>query len=460
MEKLDQKYKVELDSIGGAIQSSNLLSTYLDDEEEDSYQALREEFEPQIEAVYVKVASENPLQLISFEQDLLDPSFEGLYLSKILGYAALRGEIDENYRYKRPQDHFKDILLAICVSPNFDVIRTRIGQGVQVAFGFSSGIWITNLIEQVEGKRVKSFLRAQVLPKYRDLKYRKQAYESYARQFGSLNYQSAEFPRTVGELKVLSSSLLAFIKYRIGIAANNDSLIPNIKDFLTNESFQNGPEFVGMIHLFANFFDSDDRDSWLAEVFNNGRKSYDQFNEEYFSFHESILNGDLNVDAAVDARVTRMLDTSIKDDLLEYYQLMDGIHTKGYVHDDSIESIRKFYDKHEGLSTINECLRRSIYGYFRRLIENLSTDAYQDFFEIHKIYAVYFQIFNNQQFVQDAKGLSLDYIRKLLKQYTDKRGRDYQDIKKFVAHTYVDLGFLTEKQIVELFKTRRKKKTA
>ena len=96
MEKLDQKYKVELDSIGGAIQSSNLLSTYLDDEEEDSYQALREEFEPQIEAVYVKVASENPLQLISFEQDLLDPSFEGLYLSKILN-ARDDMSYDENY---------------------------------------------------------------------------------------------------------------------------------------------------------------------------------------------------------------------------------------------------------------------------------------------------------------------------------------------------------------------------
>ena len=460
MENLDQKYTVELDSISGAIQSSDLLAKYLDDEEEDSYQALREEFEPQIEAVYEKVAAENPLQLFSLEQKLLDPAFEGLYLSKVLGYAALRGEVDDSCRYKRPQNHFKEILMAICGSPNFDVIKTRIGQGVQVGFGLSSGIWITNLIEKVEGKRVNSFLKAQVLPKYMDAKYRKQALESYARQFASMNYQSAEFPGTRGELKVLISSLLSFIEYRIRIQANNDSLVPNIKDFITNKDFQYGPEIVGVLHLFVNFFDKAHHKAWLKDVFNNGRKEYASFNDEYFKFHEYILKSDLDVDAAADGNVFALLDTSIEDDLLRYYSLMDTIHKKGYVHDDSVKAVRTFYDQHEGLSVINECLRRSIYGHFRRLLVNLSSDAYHDFFEIHKLFAVYFQIFNNQQFVQDVKQLSLDYVRKLLKVYTDKRGKDYQDIKKFVSQTYLDLGFMTEKQIVELFKTRRKKKTA
>lgn len=460
MEKLDKKYNVELDSIGGAIQSSDLLSTYLDDEEEESYQALREEFEPQIEAVYEKVASENPLQLFSLEQKLLEPQFEGLYLSKVLGYAALRGEVDEHCRYKRPQDHFKDILLAICQSPNFDVIRTRIGQGIQVAFGLSSGIWITNLIEQVEGKRVNSFLKAQILPSYRDAEYREQARERYARQFSSMNYQSAEFPKTRGELKVLISSLLSFLKYRVSIGANNESLVPNIKDFLTNKNFQYGPEIVKVLHIFTNFFDAKYHEDWLKQVFNNGRKEYPAFNEEYFEFHDSILKGDLNVDSDCDKRVLDVLDKGIEDDLKAYYELMDLVHSKGYVHDDSIKAVRAFYDRHEGLSTINECLRMSIFGYFRRMISNLPTDAYHDFFEIHKVFAVYFQIFNNQQFVQEVKELCLTYVRKLLKAYTDKRGKDYQDIKKFVSQTYVELGFMREKQIVELFKTRRKKKTA
>ena len=50
MEKLDQKYQMELDTLRGVIQSSDLLATYLDDEEETSYQAIRAEFEPLIEA--------------------------------------------------------------------------------------------------------------------------------------------------------------------------------------------------------------------------------------------------------------------------------------------------------------------------------------------------------------------------------------------------------------------------
>ena len=68
------------------------------------------------------------------------------------------------------------------------------------------------------------------------------------------------------------------------------------------------------------------------------------------------------------------------------------------------------------------------------------------------------QIFGNQQFNQDLEHLSMKYVRKLLKVYTDKRGKDYQDIKKFVASMFVELGFLKEKEVVELFKTRRKRK--
>ena len=67
-------------------------------------------------------------------------------------------------------------------------------------------------------------------------------------------------------------------------------------------------------------------------------------------------------------------------------------------------------------------------------------------------------MFANQQFNHDVKDLSMRYINRLLKRYTDKRGKDYQDIKKFVSTTFLDLKFLTEKEITEMFKTRRKRK--
>ncbi|RLD22290.1 MAG: hypothetical protein DRI69_01570 [Bacteroidetes bacterium] len=458
MQNLDQKYAIELDTIKGAIQSSDLLNTYLDDEEEESYTALREAFEPQIEIVFQKVAADNPLQLVGFEKHLLDQDYEGLYLSKVLGYTVLRGEVDELYRYKMPQDHFKEILLAICLSSNFELISKRIGQGVQIGFGLSSNIWITNLIEKVEFNRIKAFLQEQILLKYRDAHQRKAAFQKYQRQFASVNYYSAEFPKTLGELKVKFSSLSQFLMLRVKLGTNNDSLTPHIVEFLNNKEFKQSKEYVQLLHLFCNFYDFSGKEDWLKKMFNEQRKDHSSFNADYFEFHDSILDSDLDIGVEEDKKILNLIDVDVKDDLTKFYTLMDIIHEKGYVHDDVIEATRSFYDQHEGLSTINECLRKSTLNHFRRLLAGLSVETYTDYFEMNKVFAVYIQIFNNQQFNQDVKGQSLVYISKLLKTYTDKRGKDYQEIKKFITHTFLDLGFLNAKQLVELFKTRRKKK--
>jgi hypothetical protein len=115
---------------------------------------------------------------------------------------------------------------------------------------------------------------------------------------------------------------------------------------------------------------------------------------------------------------------------------------------------------HEGLSAFNEGIRRTVFRYLKQLVDNLLPSQYSDFFEITKLFAVYMGLFGNQQFNQNLKELSMSYVRKLLKVYTDKRGKDYQDIKKFVSSTFRDFKFLNEKEIVNLFKTRRKRKPA
>ena len=48
--------------------------------------------------------------------------------------------------------------------------------------------------------------------------------------------------------------------------------------------------------------------------------------------------------------------------------------------------------------------------------------------------------------------------KRLLKVHTNKRGKDYRDIKKTTVSTWVDYGFMTERQLKEFFKTPRKKK--
>ncbi len=120
--------------------------------------------------------------------------------------------------------------------------------------------------------------------------------------------------------------------------------------------------------------------------------------------------------------------------------------------------MQEFYLTHQGLSVESECLRKLILTYFTQLINGLSEKEYADYFELTKIFAVYMKIFGNQQFNQDVEELSMKYVGKLLKIFTDKRAKDYQDVKKFVSTQFVDLGFLKDKEVVEMFKTRRKKR--
>ncbi len=461
MYELDQKYIDKLEDLAGEIQDSDELNKYLEEEEEEDFIRLKEMFEPRIALIYEEVAAETPLQLIPLEELLLEPFFEGLYLPKILGYSVLRGEIDEKAKYVRPQEHFKEVLLAICNSANFDILKKRIGQSIQIGFALSSDIWVTNLIASIENKRIRYFLQGQKLEKYRRPKERLAGYLRYKKQFSSENFQTAEFPETMGGLKVLYSSLKNFLLYRIKMNLNNASIIPPMKSFLETKEFQGSTEHQHLMMVYGFFFDLDEDDKkQVSKILNKIRKEMPGFSEEFLQFVlELYADPEVNLSPEADLQMAELLDLKVKDELSEYFKLLKIIHNEGWNQEEAQEAVRVFYIQHEGLSIINECVRQTIFQYFNRFISNLSVEAYTDFFEITKLYPIYMEIFANQQFNQNLKELSMAYVRKLLKRYTDKRGKDYQDIKKFVSRAFKDFEFLKEKEIVELFKTRRKKKT-
>lgn len=460
MQDLGKEYIKRLEEIANDIQESDELSQYLEEEEEEYYMQLKELFEPRIAALYDEVAEKDPLQLISLEKVLLEPEFEGLYLPKILGFSVLRGEVDAEFKYVRPQDHFKDVLLAICYSSNFDILRKRIGQSIQMGFAMSSDIWVTNLINSIENKRVRYFLQSQKLDRYRLPVERQAGYERYQRQFVNDHFHTAEFPETLSDLKVLYSPLKAFILHRVGRRADNTNIIPELSALVANKEFKGNREHLEIMVLFAAFFDLEEKThKELSRHFNDVRTSMPEFVENFLEYILRLHNRpDVDLDPRADLRLSAVVDKSIEDDLRDYYELMDIVHTKGYINEEAQDAVKAFYVRYEGLSTINECVRQTIYNYFARLIENLEVEDYAEYFEISKLFPVYMSIFANQQFNQQLKLLSLRYVRKLLKRYTDKRGKDYQDIKKFVSTAFQDFGFLKEKEVVEMFKTRRKRK--
>jgi hypothetical protein len=456
MESLSPNYKTHLDQLKAALQNSELLEAYLDSESDDIYKQMVEAFEPHILELYMHVADHHPLQLVALENALLDPGFEGLFLPKILGYSVLRGEINANYKYTRPQDHFKDILHAICESANFDFIKMRIGQTVQIGFALSSDIWLTNLLENLSNKKVKSFLNIQKLDKYHDVAQRKLGYESYKKQFHNQNYLSAEFPTNATELKILGTSLIRFLEFRAQRKFNNDSIMPHLDKLIANESLHADPLFLEIIMITGMFYNvSAETGKTISSILDKLRKSEHGFVTTYFQHLLKLYRSDVEITPDADKRMSKLINKKIQDGISDYYTLMDAVHTKGYVHEDTINSVKEYYDKHKGLSIENECLREGIFGYCHSFLNNLDAESYHEYFEINKVFVAYINTFYNQKFNQNIKELSLDYINKVLEIYTDKRGRDYQDVKKFVTSTFLDLGFKNEKELSEMFKTKK-----
>ena len=458
MQPLDERYYDRLNEIAAAIQESPSLAQYLEEEEDEFYNALRLEFEPVLSELHHQVAAEAPLQLVTFEKYLLEPPFEGLYLPRVLGYSVLRGEINDQYRYVRPNDHFKDILLAICKSVHFEQLKKRIGQSISVGFALSSDIWITNLMSQVENKRIRYFLQQQNNDRYRDVKDRADLYRRYFNQFRHELYYSADFPTTLGEMKANFSALRQFLLKRFEVGGDNESLKSQIRGFLDNKSFQGSEEYLEMLAMYGNFIELNPEERLaFATHFERERRSFPKFDQKYLQFLMSLYQSP-GIRSVNDERMNATIDKAWKDKISDYYRIADKIHSLGYVHPDAIDAVQEFYLTHQGLSVESECLRRVVLTYFTQLLNGLTEREYADYFELTKIFAVYMKIFGNQQFNQEVEELSMNYIGKLLKVFTDKRAKDYQDVKKFISTQFVDLGFLKDKEVVEMFKTRRKKR--
>jgi len=459
MKELDKKYTTVLDNIKGSIQASEELKTYLEEEEEEHYKTMVSKFENQIHELYEQVANENPLQLVAFENYLLDEQFEGLYLPKVLGYSVLRGRVNDNVKYYRPQNHFRDILEAIINSSNFEVIKQRVGQSIQIGFALSSDIWITNIIEKVNNKKVKAFLQSQKLSKYREVMLRRTGLVKYRKQFQSLNFETANFPSDVPGLMTEAGSIKDFLNFRAKGEFNNDNLIPVLKTFVEEDAIKDEKQFYELAILTGIYYNlNEDGNTSLKKTLNYIRNSNSMASDNFFNFHNTHSDsvGGLSIDN--EKNLSNVVDTSISDNISEYMKMLEKVNSNGYVHAEAIAAVREYYYKNEGLSIENEAVRNSILSKLGQFLKHLDVNDYSEYFEINKTMTAYMDIFSNQKFNQDLKNLCLKYIKKCLKNYKDKRSKEYQEIKKFVKSTFVEYGFMTVKQTVELFKTKRKPK--
>lgn len=459
MQSLLQDYKERLQGVAELIQGSNELAAYLEEETAELYKLLQETYETYLEEIYQEVAENHPLQLPELEEVLLNPFFEGLFQPRILGYSVLRGEINDQIKYVRPQESFKHILLAIANSTNFDVIRQRIGQTVQLGFALSSDIWIANLMEKIDNKKVKTFLQSMIHDRFRDFEERTNLYNRYKNQFTQYNFSHTKFPLTISELKVEASSVISFLLNRISFQSKHESYIDEIHKLIARKEFYKESEFIDIITVISNFIHLNQPETqFLSNALNACRSENPQFNNLYFQFLKTNYKNDVHFGPEADRKFNALLNKNDNDDLVKFYSLLETIHTKGFVHEDTLDAVNAFYYQYEGMSIINECLRLAILQMFQKVVDNLTEPEYHSFFELQRTFAGYINIFGNAAFNLKAEDMSMIYVRKLLAFYKDKRSKEYQEVKKAVSSSFIESEFLTEKELIDLFKIKRKKK--
>lgn len=466
MYELNEAYAQHLEAIADAIQASPNLASYLEEEEDQFYEQLKLEFEPQIEVAYQQLIDFSPLEIESFERKLLDERFEGLFLPRILGYSVLRGEITEQYYYARQNNHFGEILKAIAANSNFDQLRNRIGQSVQCGFTLSSDIFVTNLVNGVASKRVRQFLQAQRSSDARVMEGRRRIERRYRRQFKGRNYHYAPFPVTPHELTTHSAALIDFLLFRVSGQLNNDALLPTLQDMVIRPEFAGREELIKPLVIYGAYFSpSDEERKEVIAVLNRERKAKPEATADSMLGFILQLKSDPSVPFGPDQerQLGSIIDRTHVGDLTAYFNLTDKIHSEGYTSPNVQEAIQEEQPKHSGLSNFNENIRQTVYGYFAKLASGLGTSEreYLEWFEITgQQFPAYIKVFGNESFNQQLRGLARKYTKELIKVHTNKRGKDYRDIKKTTMTTWQDYGFMTEKQLKEFFKTPRKKKVA
>lgn len=459
MEALSPDYQQRLEDIKSAIQESELLSTYIDSEEQEDYAAFKEAFEPEVAALYQEVANIAPLQLESLEVALLDEGLEGLYMPRILGYAVLRPRVNSRGFYYRPQEHLRTVMQAIAQSAAFPELERRIGQGVTVALALSTNVWVSNLLEAIPNKIPRNFYVNNHNSSIRTPEQRLTVHARYARQFAKENFATASMPTSAEEATITFPDVLKFLEYRYGHDVDNSSLAEPLYALLTNEELKPVPGYKSVLTLTGMFQEMPTAyENKLRDIL-RGEAADAAFPDAYFNFLASLHQGSsVQITAEVDRRMAQRVGTSGTGLVHQYYALIEKIHANGINHLETQDAIRVFISSQKGLSDVVECVRQTVLHYFTAMIGGLDTSNYNEFFEASKLFAVHFDIFDNESFKQEIRTLSTRYVKSCMKVFTDKRGRDYQDVKKFVQRQWVDLGFMTEREVTNFFKSKRTRK--
>ena len=350
MQALAPEYAQRIEEIKAAIQESEELAAYLESEEAEEYNAFKETYEPEIAALHEEAAAYYPLQLEALELALLDPGLEGLFMPKLLGYAVLRPRVAEQTgQYHRPQDHLKQVLLAIAGSNAFTELERRIGQGVTVALALSTNVWVSTVLGEIPNKHPRNFFQSHQDQTLHTAAQRMQLYNRYKRQFATDNYAAAAFPETKADLARDYPALEEFLRTRFSRELDNESLVGPVLDFLANEEFGDTKEYVRFISLACLFVDTpEDYENQLRTQIRQLSKD-PAFVRAYFELLAELHHdGEVEITPEVDRRMALRVGVSGDGLMQQYYGLVTTIHDTGIGSLEAQDAIRLFVREQDG----------------------------------------------------------------------------------------------------------------
>ncbi len=453
--ELQKEYLEKLNAIKTHLQDSEEYQTYLDEEDEESYNTLRAKIEPYLNALYLEVSKNQPMQILTLEEAMMDHQLEGLYLDKLMSYSILRAKLTPDTRFDRSQDILEKMILFMTESSSFDLIENSMRLPVRMTFALSSNIWSNKVIEQISSKRAKEYLRRQLKEAKRDDHARVVQYKGLKKRYAEVPYQTAEVPAVENlNWKVEYDDFRRFLVRRVEADVDNSTLVPSIYEFLNNEKLKGADEQIELFILYSHFFELEDEDfenmeKILAEFQDKG----EDFQNRYFELLSKLID-EVDLDIEKTAIVSDLINKEKDDFLSNFYTLVASYSNRDHIDVELAEEIERYSHKYRELSPPIACFKKLLLYFIDQDIAKYLNEDYTQLFENVYIYDKLAESFLEKSYREEI-GSVLDAHLNTLMFYFKAKTAEFKAIKKLVSGTPVEFGFITMKEVRARYRAHR-----
>jgi len=146
-----------------------------------------------------------------------------------------------------------------------------------------------------------------------------------------------------------------------------------------------------------------------------------------------------------------LLETSSKDDLIEFYQLMTAADEMEMINEEFVEKVEYFSTQHRELVPVTSCLKIILLQIIDLEISEILNSDYTILPEHIYLYDRIAEAFLEASYRETLTGVLIGHLKTLMF-FFDRNSAEFKEIKKMVSGTPVDYNFITMKEIRSLYR--------